>query len=299
MAWGEFMQRRVIFNNKWLPYLLLAPQIVITLVFFFWPAFQAIYQSVLLQDPFGLRSQFVWFENFTHILTDPLYFESMKRTFLFAFSVTAIAMSSALLLAFIADKQIRGAGIYKVLLIWPYAVAPAVAAVLWLFIFHPSIGFLGRAMREIGVLWDYKLNGNQAMLLVILAASWKQVSYNFLFFLAALQSIPKSVLEAASMDGAGSRRRFWTIVFPLISPTSFFLLVVNMVYSFFDTFGVIHALTGGGPGKATETLIYKVYSDGVLHLDLGGSSAQSVILMIIVIGLTAIQFRYIERRVHY
>lgn len=293
------MQRRVIFNNKWLPYLLLAPQIVITLVFFFWPAFQAIYQSVLLQDPFGLRSQFVWFENFTHILTDPLYFESMKRTFLFAFSVTAIAMSSALLLAFIADKQIRGAGIYKVLLIWPYAVAPAVAAVLWLFIFHPSIGFLGRAMREIGVLWDYKLNGNQAMLLVILAASWKQVSYNFLFFLAALQSIPKSVLEAASMDGAGSRRRFWTIVFPLISPTSFFLLVVNMVYSFFDTFGVIHALTGGGPGKATETLIYKVYSDGVLHLDLGGSSAQSVILMIIVIGLTAIQFRYIERRVHY
>jgi sn-glycerol 3-phosphate transport system permease protein len=293
------MQRRVIFNNKWLPYLLLAPQVAITLVFFFWPAFQAIYQSVLLQDPFGLRSQFVWFENFTNILTDPLYFESMKRTFLFAFSVTAIAMSSALLLAFIADKQIRGAGAYKVLLIWPYAVAPAVAAVLWLFIFHPSIGFLGRAMREIGVLWDYKLNGNQAMLLVILAASWKQVSYNFLFFLAALQSIPKSVLEAASIDGASSRRRFWTIVFPLISPTSFFLLVVNMVYSFFDTFGVIHALTGGGPGKATETLIYKVYSDGVLHLDLGGSSAQSVILMIIVIGLTAIQFRYIERRVHY
>jgi sn-glycerol 3-phosphate transport system permease protein len=293
------MQRRVIFNNKWLPYLLLAPQVAITLVFFFWPAFQAIYQSVLLQDPFGLRSQFVWFENFTNILTDPLYFESMKRTFLFAFSVTAIAMSSALLLAFIADKQIRGAGAYKVLLIWPYAVAPAVAAVLWLFIFHPSIGFLGRAMREIGVLWDYKLNGNQAMLLVILAASWKQVSYNFLFFLAALQSIPKSVLEAASIDGASSRRRFWTIVFPLISPTSFFLLVVNMVYSFFDTFGVIHALTGGGPGKATETLIYKVYSDGVLHLDLGGSSAQSVILMIIVIGLTAIQFRYIERKVHY
>lgn len=293
------MQRRVIFNNKLLPYVLLAPQIAITLIFFFWPAFQAIYQSLLLQDPFGLRTQFVWFENFTTVLTNPLYFESVRTTFIFAFSVTAIAMSTALALAFLADKQIRGAGVYKTLLIWPYAVAPAVAAVLWLFIFHPSIGFLGRALKEIGIPWDYKLNGNHALLLVILAASWKQISYNFLFFLAALQSIPKSVLEAASIDGAGSTRRFWTIVFPLISPTSFFLLMVNMVYSFFDTFGVIHALTGGGPAKATETLIYKVYSDGVLYLDLGGSSAQSVILMIIVIALTAIQFRYVERRVHY
>jgi sn-glycerol 3-phosphate transport system permease protein len=293
------MQRRVIFNNRLLPYVLLAPQIAITIVFFFWPAFQAVYQSLLLQDPFGLRSQFVWFENFAIILSDPLYLDAAKRTFLFAFSVTALAMSSALFLAFLADRHIRGAGTYKVMLIWPYAVAPAVAAVLWLFIFHPSIGYLGRLLNEIGINWDYKLDGAQAMLLVILAASWKQVSYNFLFFLAALQSIPKSVLEAASIDGASSRRRFWTIIFPLISPTSFFLLVVNMVYSFFDTFGIIHALTGGGPGKATETLIYKVYSDGVLHLDLGGSSAQSVILMIIVIGLTAIQFRYIERKVHY
>ena len=293
------MQRRVIFNNKLLPYVLLAPQIAITLIFFFWPAFQAIYQSLLLQDPFGLRTQFVWFENYTTVLTNPLYFESVRTTFIFAFSVTAIAMSTALILAFLADKHILGAGVYKTLLIWPYAVAPAVAAVLWLFIFHPSIGFLGRALKEIGIPWDYKLNGNHALLLVILAASWKQISYNFLFFLAALQSIPKSVLEAASIDGAGSTRRFWTIVFPLISPTSFFLLMVNMVYSFFDTFGVIHALTGGGPGKATETLIYKVYSDGVLYLDLGGSSAQSVILMIIVIALTAIQFRYVERRVHY
>lgn len=293
------MQRRVIFNNRLLPYLLLLPQLLITAVFFFWPAFQAIYQSLLLQDPFGLRTRFVWFENFTTVLTNPLYLGSVKTTFLFAFSVTAIAMSTALLLAFLADKQIRGAGAYKTLLIWPYAVAPAVAAVLWLFIFHPSIGYLGRTLREMGIPWDYKLNGGQALLLVILAASWKQISYNFLFFLAALQSIPKSVLEAASIDGASSTRRFWTIVFPLISPTSFFLLMVNMVYSFFDTFGVIHALTGGGPGKATETLIYKVYSDGVLYLDLGGSSAQSVILMVIVIGLTAIQFRYIERRVHY
>lgn len=293
------MQRRAIFNNRLLPYLLLLPQIAITLIFFFWPACQAIYQSVLLQDPFGLRTQFVWFENFTTVLSNPLYLDSVKTTFIFTLSVTVIAMSTALLLAFMADKQIRGAGAYKILLIWPYAVAPAVAAVLWLFIFHPSIGYLGRILSVVGIPWDYKLNGGQALLLVILAASWKQISYNFLFFLAALQSIPKSVLEAASIDGAGSTRRFWTIVFPLISPTSFFLLMVNMVYSFFDTFGVIHTLTGGGPGKATETLIYKVYSDGVLFLDLGGSSAQSVILMIIVIGLTAIQFRYIERRVHY
>lgn len=293
------MQRRVIFSNKLLPYLLLAPQLAITSVFFFWPAFQAIYQSLLLQDPFGLRTQFVWFENFTTVLSNPLYLQSAKTTVIFAFSVTALAMSSALLLAYLADRQIRGSGIYKTLLIWPYAVAPAVAAVLWLFIFHPSIGFLGKILKEFGIPWDYKLNGAHALLLVILAASWKQVSYNFLFFLAALQSIPKSVIEAAAIDGATPARRFWTIVFPLISPTSFFLLMVNMVYSFFDTFGVIHALTGGGPGKATETLIYKVYSDGVLYLDLGGSSAQSVILMIIVIGLTAIQFRYIERRVHY
>ncbi len=293
------MQRRVIFKNKLLPYLLLAPQLAITLVFFFWPAFQAIYQSMLIQDPFGLRTQFVWFENFQIVLTNPLYLESIKITFIFAISVTILAMSSALWLAVMADKHIRGAGVYKTLLIWPYAVAPAVAAVLWLFIFHPSIGYLGRLMMELGIVWDYKLNGNQALLLVILVASWKQVSYNFLFFLAGLQSIPKSVLEAASIDGASSRRRFWTIVFPLLTPTSFFLLMVNLVYSFFDTFGVIHALTGGGPGKATETLIYKVYSDGVLHLDLGGSSAQSVILMIIVIGLTAIQFRYVERKVHY
>ncbi|MDZ4165452.1 MAG: sn-glycerol-3-phosphate ABC transporter permease UgpA [Smithellaceae bacterium] len=293
------MQRRVIFNNKLLPYLLLAPQLAITIVFFFWPALQAIFQSLLRQDPFGLRTEFVWFENFAIVLSNPLYLSSAKTTFIFAFSVTALAMTSALLLAFMADKHIRGAGAYKTLLIWPYAVAPAVAAVLWLFIFHPNIGYLGRAMREFGIPWDYKLNGGQALFLVILVASWKQVSYNFLFFLAALQSIPKSVLEAASIDGASSTRRFWTIVFPLISPTSFFLLMVNMVYSFFDTFGVIHALTGGGPGKATETLIYKVYSDGVLFLDLGGSSAQSVILMIIVIGLTAIQFRYIERKVHY
>lgn len=293
------MRRRVIFDNKLLPYLLLAPQIAITLVFFFWPAGQAIYQSFLLQDPFGLRQRFVRLENFQVILRDQLYLDAAGRTLVFTVSVTGLAMTAALLLAAMADRHIRGATAYKTLLIWPYAVAPAVAAVLWLFIFHPDIGLLGQALRKLGVPWDYKLNGAQAMLLVILAAAWKQVSYNFLFFLAGLQAIPKSVIEAAAIDGAGPSRRFWRVVFPLLSPTTFFLLVVNMVYAFFDTFGTIHALTGGGPGKATETLIYKVYVDGVINLDLGGSSAQSVILMAVVIGLTAIQFRYIERRVHY
>jgi sn-glycerol 3-phosphate transport system permease protein len=293
------MQKRVIFNNKLLPYLLLAPQLAITLIFFFWPAAQAVYYSTQLQDPFGLRTQFVWFENFQAMFSDPNYLEAVRVTVIFSISVTVLAMAPALLLAVMADRHIRGATVYKTLLVWPYAVAPAVAAVLWLFIFHPSIGIFGRLLVRLGINWDYALNDNQALLLVILAASWKQVSYNFLFFLAGLQSIPRSVLEAASIDGASTPRRFWTIVFPLLSPTTFFLLVVNLVYAFFDTFGVIHALTHGGPGTATTTLIYRVYVDGRDNLNLGTSSAQSVILMVVVIVLTAVQFRYIERRVHY
>lgn len=292
------MRRRVIFPNKVLPYLLLAPQLAITLVFFFWPAVQAIYWSVLIQDPFGLRTEFVWLENFRTILTDPLYLGSIQVTVIFSLAVAALAMGFALLFAVMADMKIRGVRAYRTLLMWPYAVAPAVAASLWLFIFHPSIGIIGRTLNDMGILWDYKLNGTQALLLVILASAWKQVSYNFLFFLAGLQAIPKSLVEAASMD-AGPARRFRSIVFPLLSPTTFFLLVVNMVYAFFDTFGVIHALTGGGPAKATETLIYKVYTDGVVNIDLGSSSAQSVILMAAVITLTALQFRFIERKVHY
>ncbi len=293
------MRKRVIFSNKGLPYLLLLPQVVITTVFFFWPAGQAIYQSTLVQDPFGLSSRFVWFENFTVILGNPLYLNAVANTIVFSLAVTLLSMSAALGLAVLADRPIRFALAYKTLLMWPYAVAPAVAALLWLFVFHPSVGIVGQALRKAGVPWDYKLNGDQAMSLIIFAAAWKQVSYNFLFFLAGLQAIPKSVIEAASIDGAGPARRFWTIVFPLLSPTSFFLLVVNIVYAFFDTFGIIHALTAGGPGKSTETLIYKVYVDGVVNLDLGGSAAESVILMIVVIGLTAIQFRYVERRVQY
>ena len=278
--------------------MLVAPQLTITVVFFFWPAAQAIYYSVLRQDPFGLRTEFVWIENFRIILTDPLYLGSIQVTIIFSTAVAMLAMGVALLFAVMADTGIRGTQVYRTLLMWPYAVAPAVAASLWLFIFHPSIGIIGRHLNEMGMLWDYRLNGGQALLLVILASTWKQVSYNFLFFLAGLQAIPKSVIEAASMD-AGRARCFWSIVFPLLSPTTFFLVVVNVVYAFFDTFGVIHALTGGGPAKATETLIYKVYTDGVMNLDLGGSSAQSVILMVFVITLTALQFRFIERKVHY
>jgi sn-glycerol 3-phosphate transport system permease protein len=293
------MTRRSIFDNKLLPYALLAPQLAITLVFFFWPAGQAIYYSLLRQDPFGLRTSFVWFENFATVIGDPDYRAAVGITVIFAAAVIGLAMLSGLLLAFTADQQIRGSGVYKMLLMWPYAVAPAISASLWLFIFHPAVGTLGRVLVRMGLDWDFSLNGIHAVILVILAAAWKQVSYNFIFFLAGLQSIPRSVLEAAAVDGASGRHRFWKIVFPLLSPTTFFLLVVNVIYAFFDTFGVIHALTRGGPGKATETLIYKVFVDGVVNLDLGGSSAQSVILLLVVITLTAIQFRYVERRVHY
>ncbi len=293
------MRRRTIFRHKFLPYLLLTPQLAVTLVFFFYPAAQAIYQSMLVEDPFGLQSRFVWFENFIDVLSNPLYLESARVTFVFSTAVTLGAMAPALLLAVMANQVVRGATGYRTLIVWPYAIAPAVAAVLWLFIFHPSIGQIGQGLRAIGVPWDYRIHGGQALFLVIFVSAWKQVSYNFLFFLAGLQSIPKTIVEAAAIDGASSGRRFWLIVFPLLSPTTFFLLVVNIIYSFFETFGVIHALTQGGPGRATTTLMYRLYRDGWVNLDLGGSSAQSVILMAVVIGLTVIQFRYIERRVHY
>ncbi len=293
------MQKRVIFPNKILPYVLLAPQIAITILFFFLPAGQAIWQSLLMQDAFGLRVEFVWFENFARIFQDPNYLAAIKTTIVFSSAVTFLAMAPALLLALMADRQIRGADTFKTLIVWPYAVAPAVAAVLWLFMFHPSIGVVGQLLIEMGVKWNYALDGDQAMLLVILASAWKQVSYNFLFFLAGLQSIPKSILEAASIDGANARTRFWTVIFPLLSPTTFFLLVVNVVYAFFDTFGTIDALTKGGPGTETVTLIYRVYIDGNNNLNFGSSAAQSVILMAVVIALTAVQFRYIERKVHY
>lgn len=291
--------RRTTFRGIALPYLLLAPQLVVTGLFFFWPAGQAIYQSLLREDAFGLSSQFVGLENFADVLSDADWRAAALRTAVFSIAVAGLALGSALFLAVQADKHIRGAGAYRTLLIWPYAVAPAIAAVLWLFMVHPNIGLFGRGLNALGIPWDYKLNGDQALLVVILASAWKQVSYNFIFFLAGLQGIPKPVLEAAAIDGASPMRRFWTVVFPLLSPTAFFLLVVNLVYACFDTFGVIHALTQGGPGKSTETLIYRAYTDGVLNLNLGSSAAQSVILMVLVIALTVVQFRFIERKVHY
>jgi len=293
------MQKNAYFKGLTIPFLLLLPQLAITIVFFYWPASQAVWQSFLLEDAFGTSTEFVWFENYQALFADPGYLKAFINTAVFSTFVCVFSLSIALLFAVMADRQIRGAEIYKTLLIWPYAVAPAIAGVLWIFMFDPSLGMLARGLQTLGVPWNPRLNGNHAMLLVILAATWKQISYNFLFFLAGLQSIPKSVIEAAVIDGARPMRRFWTIVFPLLSPTTFFLLVVNIVYVFFDTFGIIDTVTGGGPSGATETLVYKVFSDGKGGSNLGGSAAQSVMLLIMVIGLTAVQFRFIERKVSY
>jgi sn-glycerol 3-phosphate transport system permease protein len=287
------------FNNKLLPYVLLAPQLAITLVFFFWPAGQALFMSVLEQDAFGTSVTFVGLANFERVLSDPDYLASVWRTVYFSVAVTLLAMVPALVLAVMADRVVRWATAYKTLLIVPYAIAPAVAGVLWLFLFNPATGTIAWILEKLGVDWNPVLNGTHAMILVIIASAWKQIAYNFLFFLAGLQSIPKSLLEAAAIDGASESRRFWTISFPLLSPVTFFLLVVNATYAFFETFSVIHAVTAGGPAKATEILVYKVYYDGIIALDLGSSSAQSVILMVIVIILTMIQFKYVGKKVHY
>lgn len=295
------MIKRVNFTrHKSLAFLLLAPQMAILAMFVFWPAAQALVQAFMVSDPFGVRSTFVWFDNFKEVLSSPEYFNSIYRTAIFSTGTTASAIFFGLLFAVLVDRVRRGNTAYKLLVIWPYAVAPVVAGVLWLFLFHPIYGAIAFMLkRGFNVAWNPLLDGGDAMLLVIVAASWKQVSYNFVFFLAALQGIPRSLIEAAAIDGAGPVRRFLSIVLPLISPTTFFLLVINVVYAFFDTFGIIHALTQGGPGGATDILVYKVYADGFLGLDLGLSSAQSVILMVVVIGLTVVQFRYLERRVKY
>jgi len=277
----------------------MAPQLAIVLIFFFWPAGQALYQSLLSQDAFGTSVQFVGGENFERLWKDATYLASFKITAIFSILVAVLGLSSSLLLAVLANRVVAGAWVYRSLLIWPYAVAPAIAGVVWLFLFAPSVGVVTYVLRRWGLAWNPLLDGNHAMALIVMAAVWKQISYNVLFFLAGLQSIPKSLIEAAAIDGAGPWRRFWTIVFPLLSPTAFFLLVINIIYAFFDTFAVVDAATHGGPGRDTAILVYKVYYDGFKALDLGGSAAQSVILMAIVIGLTVVQFRFIERRVHY
>ncbi len=293
------MEKRVVFGHKTLPYLLLAPQLLITVIFFFLPAGEAIWQSAQLQDAFGLSSQFVGLENFTDLFSQSAYLDSFETTAVFSMLVAFVGLSIALLLAVMANRVIRGASVYKTLLIWPYAVAPAVVGVLWLFLFSPSVGVLAVALDNLGIPWNPRLNSTDAMILVLIAAVWKQISYNFLFFLAGLQSIPKSLLEAAAIDGASPARRFWSIVFPLLSPTTFFLLVINVIYAFFDTFAVIDTTTQGGPGTSTEILVYKVYNDGFNGLNLSSSAAQSVVLMVIVILLTIVQFRYIDRKVQY
>jgi sn-glycerol 3-phosphate transport system permease protein len=293
------MEKRARFKSAWLPYALVAPQIIVSVLFFFWPAIEALYQSVLLQDAFGVSSQFVWFDNFRDLFHDGSYVESFKTTAVFSISVAVIGMTISLVLAAFADRVVKGSAIYRTFLIWPYAVSPVVVGVLWMFMLSPTLGIISHALRHFGIEWDSILNGRHAMILIIVAAVWKQLSYNFLFFLAGLQSIPKSLIEAAAIDGAGPVRRFFSIVFPLLSPTTFFLLVMNVVYAFFDTFGIIEATTQGGPGKDTEILVYKVFYDGFKGGDLGSSAAQSVILMVIVITLTVAQFKYVERKVQY
>ena len=293
------MEKRARFQSRWLPYALIAPQMAITLVFFFLPASQAVYQSLMVQDAFGISTQFVWFDNFQDLFRNDEYLASFRVTAVFSVAVAVLGLSISLLLAVLADRVIHAATVYKTLLIWPYAVAPAIAGVLWLFLFNPTLGVVAHWLQGFGIPWDPLLDGTHALVMVVVAAVWKQISYNFLFFLAGLQSIPKSLIEAAAIDGAGPVRRFATIVFPLLSPTTFFLLVVNIVYAFFDTLGIIDTATSGGPGQATQILVYKVFSDGFKGLDLGSSYAQSVVLMVIVISLTFVQFRYVERKVHY
>jgi len=293
------MDKRVVLNSRWLPWGLMAAQLFVILVFFYWPTAQALFQSVFLEDAFGTSVQFVGFENFATLFSDPLYLESLRVSIVFSASVAVLGLTLSLTLAYFADRALRARLVFRTLLIWPYAVAPAVAGVLWMFMFSPSFGVVTYWLRSGGVLWNHQINGGQAMLLLVFAAVWKQISYNFVFFLAGLQSIPKSVIEAAAIDGAGAWRTFRSVVFPLLSPTTFFLLVVNLLYAFIETFAIVDAVTGGGPGKATEILAYKVYHDGFRALDIGGSAAQSVVLIVIMVALTVFQFRYIEKRVQY
>ncbi|MCA3239596.1 MAG: sn-glycerol-3-phosphate ABC transporter permease UgpA [Curvibacter sp.] len=293
------VEKRVRFKSWWLPWALVAPQMAIILVFFFWPAGQALYQSLLREDAFGTSTEFVGLSNFQALFADATYLASFRTTAIFSVAVAAVGLTASLLLAVMADRVVKASRFYKTLLIWPYAVAPAVAGVLWLFMFAPSIGVVSYALNAAGIPWNHLLDSTDAMILIVLAAVWKQISYNFLFFLAGLQSIPRSLIEAAAIDGAGPWRRFWSVQFPLLTPTTFFLLVINIIYVFIDTFAIVDAATSGGPGKDTAILVYKVYFDGFKALDLGSSAAQSVVLMTILVALTVVQFRYVERRVHY
>jgi sn-glycerol 3-phosphate transport system permease protein len=291
--------KRTVFSNRVLPYFLLAPQLVITVIFFIWPAVQAVWQSFLREDPFGMKTTFVWFSNYTKLFASADYVNSLGVTAIFAISVTALSMGLSLLFAVCVNRALRSGRLYTTLLVWPYAVAPAAAGLLWWFLFNPSIGVLPYVLRRLGYEWNHRLNGGDAMILIVIASAWKQISYNFLFFVAGLQSIPYSMTEAAAIDGAGPIKRFWTVIFPLLSPTTFFLAVINITYALFDTFPIVDSTTSGGPSQSTNTLVYKVYADGFVGLNLGPSAAQSVILMLIVVVLTIVQFRWIEKKVQY
>jgi len=292
--------KRAVFPNRLLPYLLVLPQIAVTGVFFFWPALESVRLSVFRTSPFGDKSFFVGLENFRKLLTSSEYYSSIVNSFLFAFGVTAIGLGAGLLVAALATQKIRGLAAYRTAVLWPYGIAPPIAGIIFLFIFHPSYGALPYWLSFVtSYEFNWLLKGWVAMALVIVATAWTHVGYNIAFFLAGLLAIPASVLEAASVDGAGAIRRFRSIIFPLLSPITFYLLVVNLIFAFFGSFGVIHAVTQGGPGRATEIMVFKVYNDGLIGLNLGSSAAQSVLLMLVVIALTAIQFRFVEKRVTY
>ena len=294
------MYKRSIFSNRALPYLLITPQVLITLTFFYWPALQGLIQSMMRSDPFGMHNSFVWFENFTNLFRDPLYLKSVATTLCFSAAVAAVSISLGLFIAAMANRVFHFKELIRTLLVWPYAVAPAISGILWLFLLHPSYGIVALAIKRwFGTDWNPVLEGSDAMIMVIMASAWKQISYNFVFFMAGLQAVPHSLIEAAAMDGAGPFRRFWNITLPMLSPTLFFVTVMNLIYSFFETFGVIHTVTQGGPGGATNILVYKVYQDGFIGLNLGSSSAQSIVLMSLIILITLLQFKYVERKVHY
>lgn len=294
------MIKRSYFKSSYLPYLLIVPQILVTLTFFYWPAVQGIMQSFLLSDPFGRKSKFVWFYNYVELFTDPLYLKSIFITFVFSIATAAVSISLGLFIASMANRALKAKALIRTMLIWPYAVAPAISGIMWLFLLHPSYGIVAIAIKKwFGADWNPVLYGADAMAMIVMASAWKEVSYNFVFFIAGMQAIPKSLIEAAAIDGAGPFRRFWTITLPLLSPTFFFLMVMNIIYSFFETFGIIHTVTQGGPGGSTNILVYKVYQDGFVGLNLGSSSAQSVVLMSLIIIITFLQFRFVEKKVQY
>lgn len=293
------MRRHAHFDSRLWPYLFLSFQVILIFIFIIWPAAKALIQSFFRSDAFGIHNHFVWFKNFLDIIHDSTYLNSLWITIVFSFFVTVLVMAGGLFMAILTHRLLRLRGVFNTLLIWPYAVAPVIAGVMWSFLFNPAVGVMSYLLDKMGYQWDYLIHGRQALILVILAAAWQQFSYNFIFFIAGLQSIPTSLIEAAAIDGAGRWKRFWHIIFPLLSPISFFLIVTNLVYAFFQTFGIIQFVTQGGPANATNILVYRVYRDGFIGLNYGSSAAQSVILMIIVMLLTIIQFKYIEKKVHY